>query len=138
MNSPLMLMISILVYLILSTMVMDLFMELIAHVLQAKTGPDPEENTNEPRPITPQQDERRLKTLAEHAPDTRQDDSPCLPPASGPGFNPGIRLAISTFRLCSRRDRSHPFPTSGDPACPVRAIPLSDYPTVLYEKNMNT
>ncbi|MFD2404967.1 hypothetical protein ACFSVK_02880 [Azorhizophilus paspali] len=88
MNSPLMLMISILVYLILSTMVMDLFMELIAHVLQAKTGPDPEENTNEPRPITPQQDERRLKTLAEHAPDTRQDDSPCLPQRPAPDSIP--------------------------------------------------
>ncbi|MGV6475964.1 hypothetical protein [Azotobacter vinelandii] len=84
MNGPLMLVISILVYLILSAMVMDLLMELIAHVLQGKTGPDPEDNANEPRPITPQQDERRPKTLPEHAPDTRLDDSPCLPPASGP------------------------------------------------------
>ncbi|MFD2837547.1 hypothetical protein ACFS3C_16255 [Azotobacter vinelandii] len=59
--APLMLVISILVYLILSAMVMDLLMELIAHVLQGKTGPDPEDNANEPRPITPQQDERRPK-----------------------------------------------------------------------------
>ena len=83
MNGALTLTLAALVYLILAAMVMDLFMELIAQLLQSRTTSDSKEDLNSRRPA-PSQDEQLQETPSAPAPGTQQDDDPRPPPVSGP------------------------------------------------------
>ena len=82
MNGALTLTLAALVYLILAAMVMDLFMEVIAQLLQSRTTSDPKEDLNSHHPVPSQQDEQTQETPSAPAPE--QDDDPRSPPVSGP------------------------------------------------------
>lgn len=83
MNGALTLTLAALVYLILAAMVMDLFMELIAQLLQSRTTSDPKEDLNSRHPV-PSQDEQTQEIPSAPAPAPAQDDDPRPPPVSGP------------------------------------------------------
>ncbi|TBW40152.1 hypothetical protein E0E54_00820 [Azotobacter chroococcum] len=85
MNGALTLTLAALVYLILAAMVMDLFMELIAQLLQSRTTSDPKEDLNSRHPV-PSQDEQtqEIPSAPAPAPAPAQDDDPRPPPVSGP------------------------------------------------------
>ncbi|NHN78428.1 hypothetical protein HA520_14265 [Azotobacter chroococcum] len=83
MNGALTLTLAALIYLILAAMVMDLFMELIAQLLQSRTTSDPKEDLNSRRPA-PSQDEQIQEIPSAPAPGTQQDADPRPPPVSGP------------------------------------------------------